>query len=62
MIVVVDSNILFSASISPNGRVAEVLYSPWLWTGDKRLTMRLRAMGVNRILNTEESFQMVIGQ
>jgi predicted nucleic acid-binding protein len=28
MNVVVDSNILFSAAISPNGRIAEILYSP----------------------------------
>ena len=28
MIVVVDSNILFSACISPNGKIAEILFSP----------------------------------
>lgn len=146
MIVVVDSNILFSASISPNGRIAEILYNPlpnveriscyyafveifkhqpkilqlskqpldnviktlysilqqvrfdnealiepqfweeadrltkevdsfdisyvaltlqtggWLWTGDKKLTTHLRTIGFERVLNTEELFQMVISR
>ncbi len=143
MIVVVDSNILFSAAISPNGKIAEILYNPlpnveriscyyafvelfkhqpkivllskqsidnviktlysilqqirfenealiepqfwqeadrltigvdsfdisyvalalqtggWLWTGDKKLIVHLRAMGFNRVLNTDDLLKMV---
>ena len=31
----------------------------WLWTGDKKLTIHLRAMGFDRVLNTEALFQML---
>ncbi|WP_373514496.1 PIN domain-containing protein [Persicitalea sp.] len=34
----------------------------WLWTGDKKLTTHLRAMGFERVLNTEELFQMIIAR
>jgi len=143
MIIVVDSNLLFSAIISPNNRIAEILFSPlpqlkriscyyamvelfthqpkivtlsklpvekvgvllhtilrqveffneniietqhwkeadrlttdvdqrdisfvaltlqkdaWLWTGDKKLTNHVRAMGFDRVLNTEKLVQML---
>lgn len=31
----------------------------WLWTGDKKLTAHLRLMGFDRVLNTEELYQML---
>lgn len=31
----------------------------WLWTGDKKLTTHLRIMGFDRVMNTEELFQML---
>ncbi|WP_138992611.1 PIN domain-containing protein [Larkinella sp. C7] len=31
----------------------------WLWTGDKKLTTHLQALGFNRVLNTEELYQML---
>lgn len=31
----------------------------WLWTGDKKLTIHLRAMGFDRVLNTEELSQIM---
>lgn len=31
----------------------------WLWTGDKKLTTHLRAMGFDRVLNTEDLFQLL---
>ena len=32
----------------------------WLWTGDKKLTVHLRGMGFDRVLNTEELSQMLL--
>ncbi|GAB3932700.1 PIN domain-containing protein [Larkinella terrae] len=31
----------------------------WLWTGDKKLTTHLQAMGFNRVINTEELYQIL---
>ena len=31
----------------------------WLWTGDKKLIAHLREMGFEKVLNTEELFQML---
>ncbi|RYF69038.1 MAG: hypothetical protein EOO39_18330 [Cytophagaceae bacterium] len=31
----------------------------WLWTGDKKLTTHLQALGFKRVLNTEELYQML---
>lgn len=31
----------------------------WLWTGDKPLTHHLRSQGFDRVLNTEELWQMI---
>jgi predicted nucleic acid-binding protein len=31
----------------------------WLWTGDKKLTTHLRVMGFERVLTTDELYQML---
>ena len=70
MIIVVDANILFSALITPAGRIADIITHPIsqarfitchyaFWTGDKKLTEHLKLMKFDRVLNTTELYELL---
>lgn len=87
MTVIVDTNIVISALITPNTKLAQLLADPdllnkrirgvdnkdisfvalalqtggWLWTGDKKLSLHLKTMGFDRVLNTSELYGLLEG-